>query len=144
LPQNPVITTLVITTVVSWLNITVVWNLSGAARGKTKTAINPEDADTFKGNLVDKDPPEVARVLRVHRNTIDNTVPFLLVAFVFAMLGPAPLEAQILLYGFAGLRVLYSFFYLKGIQPARTITYAISVLFAFGLVIDTLRLLFTK
>jgi len=140
--QSPVITTLVVTVVVNWLNITVLWNMSGAVRGKTKTALNPEDARAFKGSLVEADPPEVSRVLRAHRNTVDNTVPFLLLAFAFASLGPSALEAQILLYGFTVARLAYSVCYLKGLQPWRTIMYGISVLLALGLAVDTLRLLF--
>lgn len=139
--QGPVVTTLVITVVVNWLNITVLWNMSGAARGKTKTTLNPEDAKAFNGALVEADPPEVARVLRAHRNTIDNTVPFLLLAFAFVSVGPSPLEAQILLYGFTFARLAYSVCYLNGLQPWRTIMYGISVLLALGLAVDTLRLL---
>jgi prostaglandin-E synthase 1 len=138
--QAPVVTAFAISVVVNWLNITVLWNMSGAARGKTKTTLNPEDAVAFKGQLVEADPPAVARVLRAHRNTIDNTVPFLLVAFVFVSLGPTPLEAQIFLYGFTAARVLYSICYLAGLQPWRTIMYGLSVLLALGVAVDTLRL----
>lgn len=142
MPHADNVTTLVITTVVNWLNLTVLWNMSGATRGKTKTTLNPEDAVAFKGQQVDADPPEVARVLRAHRNTFDNTVPFLILALVFSGLGPSTLEAQVLLYGFTAARVAYSVCYLKGLQPWRTIMYAIGVLLSLALAVDTLRLLF--
>lgn len=137
-------TTFAISTVVHWLNITVLWNMSGGVRGKTKTTLNPEDAQQFKTNLVESEPAEVARVLRAHRNTADNTLPFLFVALVFVMAGPSALEAYILLYGFMAARVLYSVCYLKGVQPWRTIFYGISVLFAAGTAIDALRLVLSK
>lgn len=137
-------TTFAITTVVHWLNITVLWNMSGGVRGKTKTTLNPEDATAFKANLVESDPAEVQRVLRAHRNTTDNTLPFLFVALVFCMAQPSALEAYIFLYGFLAARVLYSVCYLKGIQPWRTIMYGISVLLAAGTAIDALRLVLMK
>jgi len=126
--HDPAFFALAICTVVSAVNILVLWNMSGAVRGGTKTTHNPEDATYFKGNLAEADPPEVARVLRVHRNTADNTAPFLLLGLVFIQLGPAPLAAQIYFYGFAAARVLYSFAYLKGLQPWRTIFYGLGVL----------------
>jgi len=145
-PQDSaaVMTTFAISTVVHWLNITVLWNMSGGVRGKTKTTLNPEDARQFKTNLVESEPAEVARVLRAHRNTADNTLPFLFVALVFVMAGPSALEAYIFLYGFMAARVLYSVCYLKGVQPWRTIFYGISVLLAAGTAIDALRLVLSK
>lgn len=146
MPQDTaaVMTTFAISTVVHWLNITVLWNMSGGVRGKTKTTLNPEDAKAFNANLVQEDPAEVQRVLRAHRNTTDNTLPFLFVALVFVMAGPSALEAYIFLYGFLAARVLYSVCYLKGLQPWRTIFYGISVLLAAGTAIDTIRLVLAK
>jgi prostaglandin-E synthase 1 len=138
---NPVFFAYAASAVVNVLNILVLWNLSGAVRGKTKTSLNPEDAAAFKADLAQIDPPEVARVLRAHRNTADNTLPFLLLGLVFAMLGPSELEAQIIFYGFAGARVLYSFAYLKGLQPWRTIFYGLGTLATLALLIDICRLL---
>jgi prostaglandin-E synthase 1 len=138
---NPVFFAFAASAVVNVLNLLVLWNLSGAVRGKTKTSLNPEDAAAFKSDLAPADPPEVARVLRAHRNTADNTLPFLLLGFVFVMLGPSPLEAQIIFYGFTAARVLYSFAYLKGLQPWRSIFYTLGVLATFALLIDICRLL---
>jgi uncharacterized MAPEG superfamily protein len=145
-PQDSaaVMTTFAISTVVHWLNITVLWNMSGGVRSKTKTTLNPEDALQFKTNLVEAEPAEVARVLRAHRNTADNTLPFLFVALVFVMAGPSALEGYIFLYGFMAARVLYSVCYLKGLQPWRSIFYGVSVLLAAGTAIDALRLVLSR
>lgn len=139
--SNPVFFAFAVAAVVNSLNILVLWNMSGGVRGKTKTTLNPEDATAFKSNLAEADPPEVARVLRAHRNTADNTTPFLLLGLVFAMLGPSPLEAQIFFYGFTAARVLYSVCYLKGLQPWRTIMYGLGVLATLGMIVDICRLL---
>lgn len=139
-----VMTTFAISTVVHWLNITVLWNMSGAVRSKTKTTFNPEDARRFGTTVSATEPEEVARVLRAHRNTVDNTLPFLAVALVFVMSRPSALEGYIFLYGFMATRVLYSVCYLRGIQPWRSVFYGLSVLLALGTAIDTLRLVLAE
>ncbi len=140
--HDPVFTAYALTVVVNSLNLLVLWNLSGGTRGGTKTTLNPEDAATvLRGAaVVATDPPEVARVLRAQRNSFDNTIPFLLVASVFAALGPDKLEAQILFGVFTGARLFYSLAYLKGLQPWRTISYAIGVLATLALMVETCRL----
>lgn len=139
--SNPVFFAYAVSAVVNCLNILVLWNLSGAVRGKTGTTVIPEDAPALKRELTQTDPPEVARVLRAHRNTADNAVPFLLLGLVFTTLGPSPLEAQIIFYGFTAARVLYSFFYLKGVQPWRSVTYGLGGLATLALIVDICRLL---
>lgn len=137
--RDPVFVAYAITVVVNWLNLTFLWNYSGGARGKSKTTLNPEDATTFTRDLAETDPPDVARVLRAHRNTADNTLPFLFLGLVFAMLGPNVLEAQILFGTFTVARLLYSVCYLKGIQPWRTAMYAIGTLASFVVAIEIVR-----
>lgn len=141
--QNPAFFAYAVSSVVLSFNMFVLWNMSGGVRGKTGTTANPEDAAAFKRNVAEADPPEVARVLRAHRNSTDNSVPFMILGLIFTMLGPGALEAQILFYGFAAARVLYSFFYLKAIQPWRTASYALGVLLTLALMVEILRLLFT-
>lgn len=140
--HDPVSTAYTLTVVVNSLNLLVLWNLSGGARGGTKTTLNPEDAATvLRGaSIVEADPPEVARVLRAHRNSFDNTIPFLLLASAFAALGPDPLEAQVLFGVFTGARLFYSLAYLKGLQPWRSISYLIGLLTTLALMIETCRL----
>lgn len=140
--HDPVSTAYNLTVVVNSLNLLVLWNLSGGTRGGTKTTPNPEDARTVVrgATVVDADPPEVARVLRAQRNSFDNTIPFLLMASVFAALGPDKLEAQIIFGVFTGARLFYSVAYLKGLQPWRTISYGIGVLATLALMIEICRL----
>ena len=145
MPKDPVFVAFALTVVVNSLNILVLWNLSGGHRGKTKTTPNPEDARTVvKGATVAaEDPESVARVLRAHRNTTDNTLPFLMLALVFLQTRPDPLEVQILLGTFTAARILYTICYLGQIQPWRTISYGIGLLATVALVIEILRAIFT-
>lgn len=145
MPKDPVFVAFALTVVVNSLNILVLWNSSGGTRGKSKTTPNPEDARTVvKGaEVVAQDPESVARVLRAHRNTTDNTVPFILLALVFIQLRPDPLEAQILLGSFTVARILYTICYLGQIQPWRTIFYGLGLLATVALIIEILRGLFS-
>ncbi len=139
--HDPVAFAFTLTVVVNVLNLTVLWNLSGVARGKSKTTLNPEDAASFAtgAQVVDSEPPAVARVLRAHRNTFDNALPFLVLALTFAMQRPDPLEAQILFGAFTAARVLYSVTYLTGLQPWRSISYFIGVLATLALLVEVTR-----
>lgn len=121
------------------LNLTVLWVMSGAVRGKTKTTPNAEDARTVvKGSTVAEETPEaVARVLRAHTNTLVNGVPFLLVAQVYVAAGASAEMAWALCGGFAGVRVLYSFFYLAGAQPWRTLSFGIGLLITLAMMVHT-------
>ncbi len=139
--KDPVFAAYALTVVVNTLNILVLWNLSGAARGKTRTTLNPEDATTVVrgATVVDGAAAAVARVLRVHRNTTDNTLPFLLLGLVFVLQRPDLLEAQILFGVFTAARLLFSVSYLAGLQPWRTIGYAIGVLTTLALMAEVAR-----
>lgn len=143
--QNPVFTAYVITAVVLCLNILGLWGYSGAARVKTSTVINKEDADTVaKGaQLVEADPPEVARVLRAHRNATDNIVPFLILGYLYVQVGASPAAAMVLFGLFTAARLVHSFAYLSGIQPWRTLSFALGGLVTMAMVIDLLRLTLT-
>ncbi len=142
--KDPVFVAYALAVVVNSLNILVLWNLSGGTRGKTKTTPNPEDARTVvKGaEVVAHDPDTVARVLRAHRNTLDNSLTFLLLGLVFVLLRPPALEAQILFGTFTGARLIYSVCYLGGIQPWRTLSYAVGLLATFAVIVEILRALF--
>ncbi|MEZ4381015.1 MAG: MAPEG family protein [Nannocystaceae bacterium] len=119
-----------VTTLVLCLNLTVLWLASGAARVKTKTTLNPEDAQTVsKGAaVVDDNPDAVARVLRAHTNTLVNTVPFLFIGQVYVAAGADATMAWVFMGAFTAARLLYSVCYLGGIQPWRSISFALGVL----------------
>jgi uncharacterized MAPEG superfamily protein len=117
------------------------WNLSGAARARTRTTLNPEDAATVVRGaaVVEAEPPAVARVLRAHRNSFDNTIPFLLLGLLFVFQRPNLLEAQILFGAFTAARVAFSITYLAGLQPWRTISYILGVLSTLALIVEVCR-----
>jgi len=142
--RDPVFLAYTLTVVVHTFNLLVLWHLSSFARVKTRSTMNPEDAATIArgAQVVTTDPPEVARMLRVHRNTFDNTIPFLLLALLFVSLRPDLLEAQILLGTFTVARIVFSITYVAGLQPWRTISYVIGSVTTVVLMFEVCRLAF--
>ena len=74
-------------------------------------------------DLVEADPPEVARVLRAHRNAVDNIVPFLVAGLLFVLAGGGPTAALVLFAAFVAFRFLHSWAYLGAKQPFRTLSF---------------------
>jgi prostaglandin-E synthase 1 len=110
-----------IATIVLMANILFLWAWSGTVRSKSAKAVNEEDAATFKVSHDPIDPPEVARVLRVHANAQASIYPFLFLGLVFVLAGGDATLGRVLFGIFTIARLCHSFVYLKGIQPWRTI-----------------------
>lgn len=110
------------------LNLIFLWGYSGAARGKTKTTLNPEDAATVSrsAEIVPTDPPEVARVLRAHANAMASIVPFGFLGLLWVLLGATPMTAGIVFGVFTFFRWVHSLVYVWGKQPWRTLSFVVA------------------
>src|SRR2546430_2285076 len=102
--NNPVFTVYAITCLVLCANLIFLWGYSGATRGKSKTAMNEEDAAQFGVSLTELDPSPVARILRAHHNAQANTYPFLFLGLVFLLAGGGVVTAKILFTIFTAAR----------------------------------------
>jgi uncharacterized MAPEG superfamily protein len=109
------------------LNMLLLWGYSGAVRGKTKTTPNEEDARTVArgAHVVEVDPPDVARVLRAHKNAMANIVPFAILGLVYVLAGGSGTVAWILFGVFTAARVTHTFAYLGARQPWRTLSFVL-------------------
>jgi microsomal prostaglandin-E synthase 1 len=127
LTTNPSFLIYSATMVVLCLNILALWGYSGAVRAKSKTTPNREDPGTVaKGaSVADVDPPEVARVLRAHRNAADNILPFGILALLLVVWGASPMLTGILCGTFVFARLAHTLTYLGEVQPWRTRTFVI-------------------
>ena len=139
--ENPSFMIYCLATVALSLNMLGLWGYSGVVRTKSKTTPNAEDAARVqKGATVTGDtPPALSRVLRAHMNAAANIPPFLLLALLYVLLGATPKMAWILFGGFTAMRFLHSFFYLREIQPWRTIAFALGGFFTLGVLIQVTR-----
>jgi uncharacterized MAPEG superfamily protein len=138
--SNPTFVVYAITTVVLVLDLLFLWVYSGIVRAGSKTAINEEDAKQFGSALIAADPPEVARVLRAHRNAEAAIYPFLALGLVFVLAGGSAGTAKIVFGIFAAARWAHTFIYLAGKQPWRAITFVTGLLATIALLIAVVRL----
>ena len=127
LTTNPSFLVYSVAMVVLCLNVLGLWAYSGAVRTKSKTTLNGEDLMSFAkdGSLVQADPPNVARVLRAHRNAADNILPFAVLGLLFVLWGASPTLTAIFCGIFVVARIGHSFSYLGEKQPWRTIAFAV-------------------
>jgi prostaglandin-E synthase 1 len=124
--SNPSFVAYAISCVLLSANLLFVWAHSGGTRAKTKTAINEEDAERFGAKLEPLDPPEVARVLRVHANAQATVYPFLFLGLVFVLAGGPSGFARVDFGVFVVARLAHSVAYLAGKQPWRTLSFVAS------------------
>lgn len=112
---------------------------TGTVRGIHKKFTMAEDARFVGGTLVDEDIEAVARVKRAHTNTIESALPFVAVGFLYALTDPDPFWAKLLLFGYVAARLVHTLVYLRGVQPWRTLTFALGVLSIGSMSIAVLR-----
>ena len=119
------------------LNLYGLWLYSGLTRNRTRTLINPEDTRLLSGrSTVERDPPEVARVLRAHANAMANILPFLILGFLYVLLGAGRTGAVIYFGVFTVARYIHSVAYVAALQPWRTVSYVVGLLASIGLIVQ--------
>jgi uncharacterized MAPEG superfamily protein len=141
LASEPAFSIYALCTVVLCLNMLGLWGWSGGIRGKTKTTPNSEDATTIaKGaNVLEAEPPEVARVLRAQRNADVNIMPFLVLGLLYVVNGTSVRAAWLLFGGFTLVRLGHTFAYLNGKQPWRSIFFTVGGLITLALMVQVVR-----
>ncbi|AKJ01823.1 prostaglandin-E synthase 1 [Archangium gephyra] len=102
-------------------------------RSRLKVALNPEDAARFNAQLAATEHPDVERVLRAHRNDLENIPGFLILGLIAVLAGAPVLGLQICFIVYTAARVVYSVAYVKAMQPWRSMTFGIATLCMFAL-----------
>jgi uncharacterized MAPEG superfamily protein len=77
---------------------------------------------------------ELERRHNAHRNTTENTVYFVLLAPVFALVSPTTVAAQTWIVGFSVARLGYTYSYLAGKDGLRGLFMSLSLLAMYGMV----------
>ncbi len=112
--------------IVLCLNVLGLWAYSGSVRAKVKVTPNPEDIlSVTKDSKLGADTPEIARVLRAHRNAADNIIPFAILGLLFVLWGGSPLLTAVFCGVFTLARLAHTISYLGEKQPWRTIAFVI-------------------
>ncbi len=120
----------VISTLVLGLNLIGLANATALTRAQGNEVINPEDQRlNSKATVVfEGGNDRTARYRRAHRNALENTPVFMVTAFVLTLTGVSATVGAALFYPYAALRILHSVFYVKGVQPFRTLVFVLALL----------------
>jgi uncharacterized MAPEG superfamily protein len=112
------------------LNLVGLANATAISRGQAAEVINPEDMKVNQKAAVvyDGGNDRTARYRRAHRNALENIPVFMATALVLTLMGASATIGAALFYPYAALRILHSVFYVKGIQPFRTLAFVLALL----------------
>lgn len=112
-----------------FLKMLAVALFQGVMRKTHNTFAKPEDAEFYgDGEAAEAELPVVDRAQRTLRNDLENIPIFLFLAWCFVELNVWPSAAPIYFTIFVVARIAHTLFYLKPLQPYRTISYAVGSL----------------
>lgn len=80
---------------------------------------------------------DVERTRRAHRNDLENILPYFGVGLLYALTNPSPTAARIYFIGYAVARVLHSVFYLRQLQPWRTLAFGVAQILMLVMLVST-------
>jgi len=102
-----------------------VGHVVGITRIRRQAILNPEDVVAFRTSREARsdEHPDIARGLRAHRNDLESTLPFLAIGVPYLMTNPPAPLASGLFVAFTVFRFAFSIFYLKAIQPWRSLSF---------------------
>ena len=121
---NPALRLFAIVSLILVLKMAAVGVYTSTLRIGRKVYATPEDYALQGMQAKAGSDADIERVRRAHQNDLENILPFFLVGFLFALTRPPLLAAEICFVGFALARILHSVFYVRAMQPHRTIAFA--------------------
>jgi glutathione S-transferase len=105
----------------------------GFHRIGTRTFVNPDDAAVFNKLPAAFELPQVQRAAKTWLNDLENIPIFIGLGTAYVLTGASPGAATWLFSIFTIARILHTLMYLLGLQPWRTITYAVGILCLLGM-----------
>lgn len=135
---DPVVRLFVICAAVLVIKMLVTANLTGIYRTVRKVYATPEDYRFFGQEPVSRRDEDIERIRRSHQNDLENIVPFLVIGFLYALSGVSYAPAAVLFIVFTAARLLYTVVYVAGLQPWRTIAFAVAQIALYVMAIATL------
>ncbi|MEI9952965.1 MAG: MAPEG family protein [Pseudomonadota bacterium] len=127
------------------LGLMLMSNYTSVLRLRRKVYATPEDytlsrvalpsaGESSSSGLCDP----IARARRIHQNHLENVLPFLVLSLLYALTEPGHALFAGLLWAFFAVRVTYTIFYVRSMQPHRTIAYTVGALLQFSIAVLTL------
>jgi glutathione S-transferase len=108
------------------LKMLVTANITGVLRTVRRVYATPEDYHFFGQEPVVTRDEQIERVRRAHQNDLENILPFLGIGFLYALSGPSYTAAWWLFVLFTSARILHTVTYIAGLQPWRTVVFAVA------------------
>ena len=136
--SDPAFRVYAVCVVVLVVKMTAVGSYTPIVRSRHKVTLNPEDAGRGGRTLVQAEHPEVERVLRAHRNDLENIPSFFALGLIHVLVGGPLLGAYVCFIGFTLARIGHSLFYLKGVQPWRSLCFGLGSLATAALMVQIL------
>jgi len=122
--ENPACAAWALASLVVVLKTMSVGVYTSVLRVRAQTYASPEDYVRQGHPVPDGPAPEVERARRIHRNDLENGLPFFVVGAIYAGTDPSALGLAIAFVGFPVSRLAHTWFYATGRMPHRTIAYA--------------------
>jgi uncharacterized MAPEG superfamily protein len=97
-------------------------------RTRRNVWLNDEDARRFSGTTADVEHRDVARIVRVHRNQLENFAPFFALGILWVLAGAPAALGGCLLVAFTLARTAHVVFYLARRGRLRTASHTVSFL----------------
>ncbi len=98
---------------------------TAVTRQKRNIWLNEEDAQRFSGKVVDIEHRDVARLLRLHRNLLENFVPFFALGLLWVATGASTRLGNALFVAFTFSRITHPVFYLARMGRLRTASFTV-------------------
>lgn len=98
---------------------------TAATRGKLKKFLNPEDAAWLGGMHANPDDELVQRIFRVHRNDLENLLPFFVSGALYLASGGSPAAGMAYFGTFLIARYMHSYAYLARKPRLRRDSYTV-------------------
>jgi prostaglandin-E synthase 1 len=128
LQGNPAFPVFAVCAAILVVKMLLVGHYTGVKRMRKKAYLNPEDAQQFSGTdeYQATEDPEIERGLRAHRNDLESTLPFFAIGLIYLLMGASSCLATWLFVIFTALRCVFSVFYLRGMQPWRSLSFLLA------------------
>jgi uncharacterized MAPEG superfamily protein len=133
----PLLRIYALTTIILALKMSANSFVQALSRIPNKAFVNPEDARVFGGGVapVTEELPMVQRAAKAWHNDLENIPIFLFLAFIYAIVGLPTNTFIIYCSVFTLARILHTIFYLRAMQPGRTIAYFVGSLVTLALMV---------
>ena len=135
---DPVVRLYVVVYALLLVKIAVVGMYTSTLRIRRKVYATPEDYALQGLAPRPARDEDNERVRRAHQNDLENILPFFVAGFLFLLTRPSLTTASIYLIGYLLARTLHSFFYIRGVQPHRTIAFTLGGVLTLAMIVHTL------